>query len=108
MIINKQESEALNITRFVMSIFIVFFHAYTSVQMYDYWKDLPVYRGVVRFFALQIGEMGVPVFFLISGYLFFASISRRGCVIRVNCRNVFTHYSYHIYFGMLLLLSLIM
>lgn len=71
MIINKQESEALNITRFVMSIFIVFFHAYTSVQMYDYWKDLPVYRGVVRFFALQIGEMGVPVFFLISGYLFF-------------------------------------
>lgn len=25
MIINKQESEALNITRFVMSIFIVFF-----------------------------------------------------------------------------------
>lgn len=71
MIINKQESEALNITRFVMSIFIVFFHAYTSVQIYDYWKDLPVYRGVARFFSLQIGEMGVPVFFLISGYLFF-------------------------------------
>ena len=69
MIINKQESEALNITRFVMSIFIVFFHAYTSVQIYDYWKDLPVYRGVARFFSLQIGEMGVPVFFLISGFL---------------------------------------
>lgn len=68
---NKRESEVLNITRFVMSVFIVFFHAHTSVQMYNYWEDLPVYRGVVRVFSLQIGEMGVPTFFLISGYLFF-------------------------------------
>lgn len=71
MIVNKKESEVLNVCRFVMSIFIVFFHAYTSVQMYDYWRELPVYRGFSRVFSLQFGEMGVPVFFLISGYLFF-------------------------------------
>lgn len=63
MIINKQESEALNITRFVMSIFIVFFHAYTSVQIYDYWKDLPVYRGVARFSHCKLVRWEYPCFF---------------------------------------------
>lgn len=77
---NKQESEVLNITRFVMSIAIVFLHGYTSVQMYDYWKDLPVYRYVTKVFALQFGEIGVPVFFIISGYLFFLSYQQTwGC-----------------------------
>lgn len=75
--VNKQESEVLNITRFVMSVFVVFFHAHTSVQMYNYWEDLPVYRGVLRVFSLQIGEMGVPTFFLISGYLFFRNYQQK-------------------------------
>ncbi len=68
---NRQESEALNITRFVMSIGIVFLHAYTSVRMYDYLGDLPVYKEVTRVISFQFGEACVPAFFVISGYLFF-------------------------------------
>ena len=35
---NKQESSALNITRFVMSIGIVLYQSYTSVQLYPFLK----------------------------------------------------------------------
>ena len=68
---DKQESEALNITRFVMSIGIVFQHSYTTVQMYDYLTNMSVYHQVTRIFSLQFGEACVPTFFIISGYLFF-------------------------------------
>lgn len=73
--IKKTESEALNIIRLVMCVFIVCLHAHTSVQMYPYLGELPVYLGVVRLLSFQIGEMGVPCFFLISGYLFFQNFS---------------------------------
>lgn len=68
---DKKESAALNITRFIMSIGIVFLHAYTTVQMYPFLKELPVYQQVARVFSMQFGEVGVPTFFIISGYLFF-------------------------------------
>lgn len=68
---NNREPEILDITRFIMSVAIVFLHGYTTVQMYDYLSVLPVYQSVTRIFALQIGEIGVPTFFIISGYLFF-------------------------------------
>lgn len=68
---DRQESSALNITRFIMSIGIVFLHAYTTVQSYPFLHDLPVYQQVTRVFSMQFGEVGVPVFFIISGYLFF-------------------------------------
>lgn len=68
---DKKESSALNITRFIMSVGIVFLHAYTTVQAYPFLKDLPIYQQVARVLSLQFGEVGVPTFFIISGYLFF-------------------------------------
>lgn len=68
---NRQESSALNITRFVMSIGIVLYHSYTSVQLYPFLKELPVYQEITRIFSMQFGELCVPTFFIISGYLFF-------------------------------------
>ncbi len=68
---NKQESSALNITRFVMSIGIVLYHSYTSVQLYPFLKELPIYQQVSYVISMQFGEVGVPTFFIISGYLFF-------------------------------------
>lgn len=68
---NKQKSSALNITRFVMSIAIVFLHAYTSVQTYTYLNEYTIYKKIAKVFSLQFGEVAVPTFFLISGYLFY-------------------------------------
>ena len=77
---NKQESEALDITRFIMSIGIVFLHAYTSVRMYDYLGNLPIYHEVTRIISFQFGEACVPTFFVISGYLFFCGYQQTwGC-----------------------------
>lgn len=45
---HKQESSALNITRFIMSIGIVFLHSYTSVQMYPSLGELTVYQQITR------------------------------------------------------------
>lgn len=68
---NKNESTTLNIARFVMMLAVVFFHGYTSVQMYNDIMAMPVYHCVIKIFGLQFGELGVPAFFSISGYLFF-------------------------------------
>ena len=66
---NKQESSALNITRFVMSIGIVLYHSYTSVQLYPFLKELPIYQQVSYVISMQFGEVGVPTFFIISGFV---------------------------------------
>lgn len=68
---DKQESSALNITRFILSIFIVFLHAYTTVQMYPLMQDHTVYHYIGYVLSMQCGEIAVPSFFLISGFLFF-------------------------------------
>ncbi|WP_342989452.1 MULTISPECIES: acyltransferase [Bacteroides] len=68
---DSKESSTLNIVRFIMSIGIVFLHAYTTVQTYPFLKDLQVYQQVTRVCSMQFGELGVPTFFVISGYLFF-------------------------------------
>lgn len=56
-----------------MSVGIVLYHSYTSVQLYPFLKELPVYQEVTRIFSMQFGEICVPTFFIISGYLFFYS-----------------------------------
>ena len=68
---DRQESSTLNIVRFVMSVFIVFLHSYTTVQMYPFLHDQPIYQGIARVISFQCGEVAVPSFFLISGFLFF-------------------------------------
>ena len=86
---NKQESSALNIVRFVMSIGIVFLHSYTTVQMYPFLQEMPVYQGVSRVFSMQFGEMGVPSFFLISGFLFFCGYQQTVDCYRYKMRKRF-------------------
>lgn len=54
-----------------MSVGIVLYHSYTSVQSYPFFKKLPIYQEVTRIFSMQFGEICVPTFFIISGYLFF-------------------------------------
>jgi len=95
---HKQESSALNITRFIMSIGIVFLHSYTSVQMYPSLGELTVYQQITRVLSMQFGEMAVPTFFLISG----VDIPQPFNAININLKNVSTHYCYLICFGIFL------
>ena len=70
---DKQESATLNIARFVMMLAVLLLHSFTSVRMYQDVNSLPIYSNVTRVFSWQFGELGVPTFFVISGYLFFYS-----------------------------------
>ena len=87
---NKLESTTLNIIRFVMSVGILFYHSYTSVQLCPLLKKLPVYEQVTRVFSMQFGEVAVPTFFIISGYLFFMGTNKHGIAGKVNCIGAFT------------------
>lgn len=70
---NKHESATLNIARVVMMLAVLFLHSYTSVRMYQDMNSLPIYSNISRVFSWQFGELGVPTFFVIAGYLFFYS-----------------------------------
>ena len=68
---SRNESSTLNIIRFAMMISVLMLHSYTSVRTCQDVSSLPVYFVITRLFSWQFGELGVPVFFVISGYLFF-------------------------------------
>ncbi len=68
---NIQESSTLNILRFLMAVCVVFLHAYTSTQMYPLLQEHYGYQLTARFLSLQWGDIAVPCFYLISGFLFF-------------------------------------
>lgn len=87
----KQESSTLNITRFIMSICIVFLHAYTTVQMYPFLHTYPLYQYTGYILSMQCGEIAVPSFFLISGYLFFIGYKQTwGCYSNKIHKRVYT------------------
>lgn len=72
MAIKTTESQTINFLRLFFCVAIVFLHAYTSTQPWEGVENgKPVYEAVTYMFSLQWGEVGVPVFFVISGYLFF-------------------------------------
>ncbi|MCF0160931.1 MAG: acyltransferase [Bacteroidaceae bacterium] len=65
--ISTATSEKIKSLRLPLTIAIVILHAYSAT------KDcgLNCFTPIVYVFSLLIGEMGVPAFFVISGYLFF-------------------------------------
>jgi len=63
-------SAAITWLRFPLIFFIILLHCYSVVRLEG---NHSIYFRTVYPFALWIGETGVPVFFFISGYLFFLS-----------------------------------
>lgn len=68
---DRSESTSLNILRVVMMMAVICLHGQTSVQMCIDTSSLPVYSRIMRVVGYQFGELGVPSFFAISGYLLF-------------------------------------
>ena len=65
------QSQTINALRFLLIIYVVFIHAYTSTRETIDSAQYPVYRFVSFLFSLEIAQVAVPAFFFISGYLFF-------------------------------------
>lgn len=81
------DSEVIKILRFPLIFVIILFHArYQSVNFSDAGislKDVQLFDNVTFFFE-SIGHVGVPLFFFISGYLFFYKIDKFGWNVYKN------------------------
>lgn len=66
------ESEVIDLLRLPLCIGVVFLHTYTNTQTVAWLNEgKPLYQNICYIFSLGFGEIGVPLFFFISGYLFF-------------------------------------
>lgn len=68
----KNQSVTIDYLRFILVVAVITLHAYTITQTVDWLKEEhPIYQFVSYNFSLLLGNIGVPFFFFISGYLFF-------------------------------------
>lgn len=67
--VRQSISETITLLRFPLTAFIVMYHCFCMMKPHNQ----PLYAALVYPFGLMMGETGVPAFFFISGYLFFAS-----------------------------------
>lgn len=71
MAIKATESQVINFLRLFFSVGVVFAHGYTSTQFLEGEGNGMSFYESVTYISLVWGEVGVPAFFVMSGYLFF-------------------------------------
>lgn len=71
---NAEISKIIDFLRFPATVLVVLLHAYTTLQMTSA-MEMSLYTNVSSCISLCLGEIGVPLFFTISGYLFFKTIA---------------------------------
>ena len=68
----KSMSEIINFLRIPLIIMVVFLHSYTATQNMDWvGRSGQWYTFITYELSLVLGNAAVPIFFFISGYLFF-------------------------------------
>ena len=75
---DKYLSEKLKIISFIAMILVVFLHSYNLTEKYnpDSLNLIDGYNAFIQFFLSQgIARVAVPIFFIISGYLFFINLN---------------------------------
>lgn len=83
----KEEiSQTIEFLRFPATILIVLLHAYTTLQMTTAMK-MEFYTTFSSTLSLSFGEIGVPLFFTISGYLFFLGFGRESYFRKIKTRT---------------------
>lgn len=68
---NKELSNTISYLRFPIILLVVILHCYTTTRGIINSENNVLYTHISYIFSLTFGEMGVPLFFTISGYLFF-------------------------------------
>lgn len=67
------ESEVIDLLRLPLCIGVVFLHTYTNTQTVAWLNEgKPLYQNICYIFSLGFGEIGVPLFFFISGIFVFS------------------------------------
>jgi hypothetical protein len=68
-------SETVNMVRFPMAVLVVFIHTCsTHIDLTDI--SHIIYQLIRAFFSSVLGQVAVPTFFLISGYLFYQNLDK--------------------------------
>ena len=98
----RRLSEAITRLRFPLIFSIIFLHCYSTVGLPG---NHATYFRVVYPFSLWLGETGVPVFFFISGFLFF--LSKKSYTEKLKTRFHTLFIPYLLWNAMLLTLYLI-
>ncbi|MDR0894100.1 MAG: acyltransferase [Prevotellaceae bacterium] len=76
---DELQSKTIDFLRFPLMVCVVFVHAHlkgriaNGVDLHDS-NTLPIYQHVSYFFSHIVSDMAVPLFFFISGFLFFYSV----------------------------------
>lgn len=86
------QSRTIDVLRFLLIIYVVFIHAYTSTRgMFD--ADLyPVYKYLSFLISLEIAQIAVPSFFFISGYLFYFHLTTYRSRLKKGVHTLLTPY----------------
>lgn len=80
--INKLQSKVINSLRFPLIIGVIFIHNYNPTAIVQGIEigsngDMPIYYVCSNLFSQLIGRIAVPLFFFISGFLFFLNVDFR-------------------------------
>lgn len=76
---DRNQSAVINFLRFPLVILVVMLHAYTVTQNnVELNTGHLIYKFLTYNFSLLFGSIAVPIFFFISGYLFFNPYSAIG------------------------------
>ncbi|MBE6282257.1 MAG: acyltransferase [Bacteroides sp.] len=88
---NNEISKIISFLRFPTTVLVVILHAYTTTRGIINVENSVWYNHISYIFSLNFGEIGVPMFFFISGYLFFQKYSPSlHCYIEKNKRRIKT------------------
>ncbi len=92
----KLQSETFNFLRFILAVLVVFIH----VPHPEYTSGFSWYAYV--FFSQGIARVAVPVFFLISGYLFCSGLEQQWdwSLWRSKIKKEQSRYCYRMYYGL--------
>lgn len=94
--LNKEESNRINIIKFIAIIFIVYLHSYTTEVNFSDGADIvnfPVWLWIFEEGISQVvSRCGVPLFFLISAILLFKSDLSYDNVVRKKAKTLLLPY----------------
>ncbi len=86
---NSSLSWRIEMLRFPLIVGILFIHIYTDEINFNYTSSLSgFYAFVVEYLSNVVARVSVPLFFLLSGFLFFCNLtpSKEGFVKKINSR----------------------
>ena len=103
---NDLQSRTIDVLRFVLIVYVVLIHDYTSTRGIIDLGEFPAYRFFSFLISLEAAQVAVPAFFFISGFLFF--LHRRPYKEKIKREGRSLIIPYILWNGLILLLYLLL